>query len=117
MWQVIFDDAFAAEFDGLALNVRKVIAAYVSILEEIGPQLGRPHADTLKGSAYKNMKELRPTVEKVEWRIAYAFDPERKGILLAAVAKGGDKRAYARLIRTADERFAAHLDRLSARKE
>ena len=30
-------------------------------------------------------------------------------MLLAAAAKGGDKRAYAKLIRTADERFTAHL--------
>jgi len=31
----------------------------VLLLEEFGPQLGRPHADTLKGSRIKNLKELR----------------------------------------------------------
>src|SRR3954462_8553989 len=42
-----------------------------------------------------------------EWRVAYAFDPERKAILLAAVAKGGrtDARAYGELLKTAEERF------------
>jgi hypothetical protein len=42
------------------------------------------------------MKELRPTVNKLEWRVAYAFDPERRAILLVAAAKGGtnDKRFY-----------------------
>ncbi len=59
------------------------------------------------------MKELRPTVNKVEWRVAYAFDPKRKAILLAAAAKGGDKRAYDRLIAKADKRFADHVQRLA----
>jgi hypothetical protein len=64
------------------------------------------------------MKELRLTVNKVEWRVAYAFDVERQAILLAAAAKGGkkDSRVYGQLVRTADERFSAHLDRLVAVK-
>lgn len=53
--------------------------------------LGRPLADTLRGSRHANMKELRPTVNKVEWRVAFAFDPIRRGILLAAAAKGGKR--------------------------
>ena len=27
-----------------------------------------------KGSKFAKMKELRPTVNKVEWRVAFAFD-------------------------------------------
>jgi hypothetical protein len=59
------------------------------------------------------MKELRPTVNKVEWRVAFAFDPKRKAILLAAIAKGGtkDRRAYRQLIRVADKRFTAHVEK------
>ena len=110
------DDAFAPEFEALSEEVQDAILAYARSLEAHGPQLGRPQAETLKGSKHKNMKELRPTVDKVEWRVAYAFDPERRGILLAAVAKGGDKRAYAKLIATADKRFTAHLKRLKNRE-
>jgi hypothetical protein len=60
------------------------------------------------------MKELRPTVNKVEWRVAFALDSDRRAILLAASAKGGkkDARVYARLIATADARFKAHQARL-----
>ena len=30
-----------------------------SMLEQFGPQLGRPRVDTLNGSRHANMKELR----------------------------------------------------------
>ena len=115
VWAVLFDDAFAAEFGSFERGVQLAIATYAEALARTGPSLGRPFADTLKGSSYRNMKELRPTVNKVEWRIAFAFDPERNAILLAAAAKGGSKTAYRRLIKTADDRFAAHLTRM--RKE
>jgi len=109
MWPVVLDAAFRAELAGLDRDVRIAILQAARQLEAEGPQLGRPYADTLKGSRHANMKELRPTVNKVEWRVAFAFDPERRAVLLAAAAKGGDKRATAKLIRTADKRFSAHL--------
>ncbi|WP_410824787.1 type II toxin-antitoxin system RelE/ParE family toxin [Methylobacterium oryzisoli] len=63
----------------------------------------------MKGSKHANMKELRPTVNKVEWRVAYAFDTRRKAIVLAAAAKGGKSSAlvYKQMIAKADDRFAA----------
>jgi len=50
------------------------------------------------------------------WRVAFAFDPKRKAILLAAGDKTGVKqdRFYGQLIKKADERFDAHLARLKA---
>ena len=45
------------------------------------PILKEPHADTLKGSDYDNMKELRFKVVNGVWRIAFAFDTKRKAIL------------------------------------
>ena len=121
MWNVIFDDAFLAEFDELSENVQDAILAYGEALAREGPQLSPPHADRLVGSTFANMKELRPTVNKVEWRVAYAFDPDRMGILLVAAAKtGSQKRFYKSLIATADKRYKAHLDALeatAARKE
>jgi len=47
-----------------------------------GPKLGRPWADTLKGSHYANLKELRFEAADGEWRAAFAFDPERKAVML-----------------------------------
>jgi hypothetical protein len=108
---VIFHDAFAPEFDALDRNVQLAMAKGLNALTIEGPQLGRPWVDTLKGSAYGNMKELRVTANKAEWRVAFAFDPIRQAILLAAAVKGGRKesRVYAKLIRVADARFTAHI--------
>ncbi len=119
MWTVEVDDEFAAELRALDQPVRTAILTYARVLQEEGPELGRPWADTLSGSEFKNMKELRPTVNKVEWRVAFAFDPERKAILLAALAKGGknERRLYQQLIKTADRRFAAHITRLKNKEE
>jgi hypothetical protein len=74
------------------------------VLQEFGPQLGRPRVDTLNGSRHANMKELRFSAADGEWRVAFAFDPRRKAILLVAGDKSGgsEKRFYRELIRKAE---------------
>jgi hypothetical protein len=110
-WAVEFIDAFEAEFDSFAEEVQDAILAKVLLLEREGPQLGRPHADTLQGSKHANMKELRCRAGDGVWRVAFAFDPERRAILLAAGDKSGgsEKRFYKQLIAKADQRFDDHL--------
>jgi hypothetical protein len=90
------------------------IAALAGLLRQFGPQLRRPHCDTLNGSKHANMKELRFTLPDSEWRIAFAFDPQRQAILLVGGSKSGtnEKQFYRDLIRVADERFNAHLKTL-----
>jgi hypothetical protein len=80
------------------------------VLRQLGPQLGRPLVDTLKGSRYDNLKELHFSADGV-WRFVFAFDPKRRAIVLAAVGKqsGNQQRAYNRLIATAERRYAGHL--------
>jgi len=84
----------------------------ILLLREFGRQLGRPHADTLKGSKHANMKELRFKAADGVWRIAFAFDPKRDAILLVAGDKAGvsETRFYKQLIDLADRRFDAHLE-------
>jgi hypothetical protein len=107
-------DEFRPEFDALGQDVRREILALARVLQEFGPQLGRPRVDTLKGSRYANMKELRFSAADGEWRVAFAFDPKRKAILLVAGDKSGgsETRFYRELIRKADKRFGAHLTRI-----
>jgi hypothetical protein len=59
------------------------------------------------------MKELRFDAENGVWRVAFAFDPKRRAILLVAGDKSGgsEKRFNRDLIRKADLRFDAHLER------
>lgn len=113
-WAVDFYDTFEAEFADFAGPVKIELMACVRLLQAFGPQLGRPHADTLEGSTYANMKELRFRADNGVWRVAYAFDPERAAILLVAGDKKGvnQKRFYRQLINKADERFGEHLRQL-----
>lgn len=65
------------------------------------------------------MKEIRFTAAGSAWRVAFAFDPQRKAILLVAGDKSGssERRFYRQLITKADDRFDAHLDRLSRERK
>ena len=72
-----------------------------------GPRLGRPHVDSVSGSKHSNMKELRPSPAL---RGFFAFDSERRAILLC----GGDKAGiggrswYNKMVRQADALFDRH---------
>ncbi|HKZ97326.1 MAG TPA: type II toxin-antitoxin system RelE/ParE family toxin, partial [Hyphomicrobiaceae bacterium] len=81
-WDVLFHEDFEPEFDELPQPVQDELLAHAGLLKEFGPTLGRPHADTLKGSRHANMKELRFRADDGVWRIAFAFDTKRKAILL-----------------------------------
>jgi hypothetical protein len=88
------------------------ILAHTELLREHGPQLGRPYVDTVKGSAFPNMKELRVQFRGDPWRILFAFDPDRAAILLVGGNKRGDKRWYKKHLPVADARLRRHLERL-----
>ena len=111
-WDILFDEDFAAWLVGLEADVRNQILAHANLLREHGPQLGRPHVDTLEGSAFTNMKELRVQFRGEPWRILFAFDPNRAAILLVGGNKQGDKRWYRTHLPIADERFRRHLKSL-----
>ena len=49
-WQVRFHDAFEVEFEAMAAEVQDELIATAKLLQDYGPKLGRPHADTLNGS-------------------------------------------------------------------
>lgn len=110
-WIVKLHDKFEPEFDELSKEVQDELLAHALLLENIGPALGRPYADTLKGSKYTNMKELRFNADDGVWRIAFAYDRKRQAILLVAGNKAGksEKRFYKELIRKADDRFSSYL--------
>lgn len=117
-WIVVFHEAFEQDFEMLSIAVQDELLANAKRLEVFGPQLKRPHADTLKGSKHANMKELRFMAGDGVWRVAYAFDRERKGILLVAEDKSGqsEKRFYRQLIAKADARFDNYLARSTKRR-
>jgi hypothetical protein len=72
----------------------------------------------MNGSRHANMKELRFDAANGVWRVAFAFDPHRKAILLVAGDKSGvnARRFYREFIKKADDRYDAHLARLSKKE-
>lgn len=112
-WTVLLADEFEPEFLALEKDIQDEILALTRLLQQFGPNLGRPRVDTFKDSRHANMKELRFDAADGVWRVAFAFDPKRRAILLVAGDKSGgsQKRFYRELIRKADRRFDAHLSR------
>ena len=111
-------DDFVPEYKTLHVDVQDELLAHLRLLEQFGPQLGRPRADTLNGSRHANMKELRFVAADGVWRFAFAFDPKRQGIVLCGGDKSGvsEKRFYQQLIDKADARFDAHISRIKKEK-
>lgn len=104
-------DEWLDALEGSSLN--QIIAA-VRLLQRGGPTLGRPLVYTIKGSRHRNMKELRPgSAGRSEIRILFAFDPDRRAILLVAGDKAGKWNDwYKRAIPLADDRFDEHLEQM-----
>ena len=119
IWKVEFDPAFDSEFEALPIAVQDELLAQATLLEAFGPALGRPRVDTLNGSRHANMKELRFQTAAGVWRVAFAFDPRRKAILLVAGDKSGvsERRFYRGLVKKADDRFDLHLKRLKDKRK
>lgn len=119
MWLVKTTEIFDEWFADLGTDGQVEVIATVELLKRLGPHLGRPHADTLNGSRHANMKELRASTADKVLRIAFAFDPERSGILLVAGDKSGvsQKRFYKQLIAKADMLYDAHLAKLKSTKK
>lgn len=118
-WEVLLHKDFEPEFDVLPEDVQDELLAHAKLLQQFGPQLGRPRVDTLKGSHHTNMKELRFDAADGVWRVAFAFDPNRKAVLLVCGDKSGgsETRFYRQLIKKADARFDAHLARTTREKD
>ena len=115
-WAVELHDDFVPEYNQLAEDVQDELLAVIAVLEQTGPQLGRPRVDTLNGSRHANMKELRFDAADGVWR--FAFDPNRQAIILCGGDKSGgsEKRFYRQLIAKADPRFDAHVARIKRQK-
>jgi hypothetical protein len=112
VWEVEFTEAFGVWWHRLDEAVQEAIAHDIEVLGRMGPGLGRPMVDTVSGSQFHNMKELRTTTRRRAIRILFAFDPRRRAILLIGGDKSGDARFYQRMIPIADRLLREHLDGL-----
>jgi len=117
-WIVNYHPEYFIELSEEAEVLQDAVFSLATVLQIRGPQLGRPYVDTLNRSSFPNMKELRITLPDGEWRVAFAFDPKRKAVLLVGGSKSGvnERKFYQKLIRVADERFAKHLAEMKKKK-
>lgn len=116
MWKIQTTDLFDEWFDGLSDTDRGNVLASLLVLGQKGPLLPRPYADTVYGSTYPNMKELRIQSNGKPLRAFFAFDPHRKAIMLCAGNKvGNEKRFYKQMIPIADREFTNYLVQLEGK--
>ncbi|OGW44697.1 MAG: hypothetical protein A2Y66_08615 [Nitrospirae bacterium RBG_13_41_22] len=116
MWIIDRTEQIAEWIKKLDEDAKEAIFKTLLILQEIGPSLGRPHVDSIKESRHKNMKELRIQNRQRLFRILFAFDPDRKAILLVGGDKRGDKRFYQKMIPLADALLDEHLEKWRIQK-
>lgn len=110
MWEVEGTDGFVTWFEALGHDDKVRIEATIEHLERLGPGLGRPWADSLRGT---RVKELIPRGGHL--RILFRFDPCSVAILLL----GGDKADkwaawYKESIPVAEDEYRRHVNELRA---
>ncbi|WP_239336479.1 type II toxin-antitoxin system RelE/ParE family toxin [Frankia sp. CiP3] len=119
-WEVLLVEEVAEWFVDLTKNDPQsadLVEDAIDRLATVGPTLGRPLVDRIKGSRHHNMKELRPgSAGTSEIRILFAFDPVRRAVLLVTGDKSGNwQRWYETAISAADERYDLHLAEIERR--
>lgn len=109
-WTVLTTPRFDEWFDNQSEELQDRTLHALGSLRFFGPGLSRPYADTLKGSRFTNMKELRVQHCGRPIRAFYAFDFSRQAIVLCAGDKSKSKRFYETMTSIADKEFLAWLE-------
>lgn len=110
MWKITETSTFREWFAELDVDALADIVEAAQVLKSYGPQLGRPHVDTVYESRHSNMKELRVQSTGRPFRIFFAFDPTRQAVFLIGGNKKGDKRFYKRMIAKSDDLYDEYLE-------
>jgi hypothetical protein len=108
-WEVEVSNEFISWYDSLNEDEWESVNSAVGKLQQFGPTLGRPYVDTLIGSRYPNLKELRVQHQGRPLRIVFVFDPRRNAYLILGGDKTGNSSWYADAIRRAEAIYSQHL--------
>ena len=104
--QVEVTEVYRNWYLDLAKNEAAAVDRKVRMLQLMGVALPFPHSSDIKGAKYP-FRELR--VNNPPIRVLYAFDPERKAVLIIGGDKTGDARFYERLIPQAEQLWQKYL--------
>jgi len=115
-WQVDTTDEFQAWWQTLTEGQQEDVSAYVTQLEERGPNLRFPYCSGINGSKHGHMRELRVQSGGNPIRVFYAFNEQRTALLLLGGDKTGNDRFYSEMIPIVDALYDVHLAELAAEK-
>ena len=111
MWEILTVERFDTWMLKLTSAEQVDILTIIKLLEVHGPMLARPYADSLEGTTkVNNLKELRIQHQGKPYRVFFAFDFNRRGVLLCGGDKTGDKRFYKKMILIAEQEFLRFLE-------
>jgi len=78
----------------------------------LGPNLPRPHSDSVKRFPFSKYEGIADTTAGRPYRTLYAFEPRRTAILPIGGNKAGDDNWYQNNIPLADDLYEQHLKEL-----
>jgi hypothetical protein len=119
MWTIKQTEEFQRWFESSDNKLQDDILEHVVILKQLGPHLGRPLVDTLKGSLIVNLKELRFNSGNKVIRIFFVFDPDRSAVLIIGGDKAGSggKKFYEKMIHKSEKNYANYLVKCKEKME
>ncbi|MEO5799159.1 MAG: type II toxin-antitoxin system RelE/ParE family toxin [Gemmatimonadales bacterium] len=113
-WDLEVTREFELWWDSLSESEQVSVGAAIDLLERRGPSLGFPFSSAVVISRHRGMRELRIQHAGRPFRVLYAFDSRRIGILLIGGDKTGQDRWYERVVPHADQLLDDHLDEISS---
>jgi len=118
-WEVLIGDEFEPEFQALHVDVQNEILAFAILVTPVRATIGTTARRHVEGFPPREYQGIALRRARRIWRVAFAFDPKRRAILLIADDKSGgsERRFYRELIRRAGDRFDAHLERVKQEQE
>ena len=119
MWDIEYTKEFEDWFSEQDEENKIIINSKVIILSEFGPNLGRPYVDTIHGSKYPNLKELRIKYKRNIIRILFCFNKSRNCWLIIGGNKKGKNQVdfYKKLVKFAEEIIEKNPEILEGKNE
>lgn len=117
MWEIKRTDEFHQWVQTVDDDVKEAIFKNLSILKKIGPTLGRPFVDTIKGSSINNLKELRVQNKNRVIRVFFVFDPGRNILLILGGNKKGNTRFYQEIVPQVEKLYKIYLSKIGESDE
>ncbi len=110
--EVVVSGEFKGWYEELSLEEQESVFRVVTLLEGRGVSLGYPYSSAIEGSRH-GLRELRIQHQGRPYRVLYAFDPERRAVLLLGGDKTGQDRFYEEYLPRAEaiwERYLAECE-------